>query len=263
MNLIINSKLIQLIWWLAGPLLSAQLLISFFVLFIDNKDYDPLDVKENEITHIYTFPKLLNSSYSYKHTSLKKPEKFVNIILKASYIENGKKFIIIQDNKKIAFLDLKETYKGAKLIEINLNSAVFLKNEKRIYLSLETDKKLDAKKQRNNINTNSSDNKYINVHKEDFNKYLRDAKQALRDIRVNELIKNSTFLGLELKFVRKNSFFDKIGLKKGDIIKSIDNNNITSIIGLLPYYDNLKNISTLQIKLERDGIMKEIIYEIN
>jgi len=104
---------------------------------------------------------------------------------------------------------------------------------------------------------------YITVKRAGFKKYTQNVSQALRDIRIQEVKKNRHFAGVRLSYIRKGSFFDKMKLKVGDVIKSIEGNQLNTIMDLLPYYNRLDDITTLRVGFERGGKPKEIIYEIN
>ncbi len=267
MNLVINSKFIQIIWWIIAPLLVAKIFISFGLLFLDTTILESLHVTKEKITPIYKFPKILSHDFVNKQkitTKVEaKSERLEGIVLSACYIEKNKNFIVIQDNSKTFFIDLSGKYKNAKLVEITINSATFLRNGKYFKLLLEKNKMSKDKINSNKKTSGEINNGYATVQRDEFKKYTRNIRQALRDIRVQEIRKNRKFAGLRLSFIRRGSFFDKMGLKKDDIIKSVDGKNLNSIMDLLPYYNQLDNTTTLQIGFERNKQMKEITYEIN
>jgi len=102
---------------------------------------------------------------------------------------------------------------------------------------------------------------YMSLKRKEFDRYLQDTRQIAKDIKVQSLKNKKEFLGIKINFVRKGSLFDRMNLKKNDLITHIDGKKIKNLYELLPYYKNIKNITTLHVGYERDGKIEEIIYE--
>ncbi len=265
MNLLTNSKFISLLWWLLAPALVAKIFISFGLLFLEDTKIEPIHTEDKKSAYKYSFPKFFTTTLKQK-VKPKKAHKTVhlgNLKLKACYIEKGREFVIVAEGSKTVFIDLNEEYKGAKLIEITSSSATFVKNEERIELNL-VKKTAQQKIVQSRVSYKAdSDSKYRSIKRDSFKKYINSPQTALRDIRFQEMRSNNEFGGLRLSFIRKGSLFDRMGLKKGDVIKTIDGNELKSIMDLLPYYNLLDNTTTITIGFGRDGDTKEIMYEIN
>lgn len=263
MNLIINSKVITILWWILAPLLVAKLLISFTLLFIGENSFDIQKTKFQSPIYTYGFIKFFDDLRVDKSPIVKKKkvEKFDDLVLKACYIEKGNEFIIVLKNKKSFFVGLGESYNGAKLVNIDINSATFRRDGEDIVLvikELKNKKTPIASADKNEEVTNDG---YMMLKRTEFDRYIKNTKEVLKDIKVQPLASGKDFLGVKINFVRKGSLFDKMNLKKGDIITHIDNKKINSLYDLLPYYKNIKNITTLHVGYERDGNIEEIIYE--
>jgi len=260
MNLLIN-----LLYWLLTPILVAKLIISASLFYFDTDKLEVLHVEDKKSTNMYRFPKFFGENIIKKQPVKEsvKVEKFDSLKLKACYLEKNREFIIAIENGKTLFIDLNDEYKGAKLVEINNNSATFLKNGNEINLTLIESKSIKTEVvKKTDIKTKAQDG-FVSVKREEFKKYTQNITQALRDIRFQEIREDKKFAGLRLSFIRKGSLFDKMGFKKGDKIRSIDSKNLDSMMDLLPYYNSLNDITTLQIGFKRDNEIKEIIYEIN
>ncbi len=260
----LTTKIIPLLWWIVAPVLVAKLLISFGVLFVEDKQIDTRYEEVKKSSYLYSFPKFFTTVLKEKTepTKVQKNETLGKLKLKACYIEKGREFIIVNEGVKTLFIDLESSYKGAKLIKVKRDYAVFVKDGVDIELALITKTTTKKRVKKSKIKSDSDD-RYINVERNSFKKYMKSPKQALRDIRFKEIKVDKNFAGFKLSFVRKGSFFDKMQLKKGDIIKSIDGNELKSMMDLLPYYNLLEDSTTLLIGFERDGDIKEIMYEID
>ena len=266
MSLIINSKLIRFLWWLLAPFLVATLLITSLLMVLETKKSKTFAVKDVKMSYMYSFPKffITQNNDQKKNLSRTNNEKLKNLILKACYVEKDREFVVIEERHKSIFLNLNDEYKGAKLLEVTKDSAKFFKDGEYIFLSIQ--KSLKATNNSLPILKNkeaTEEDNYVSLNRQEIKKYKTNLKAALRDIRFQEIKEDGKFAGLRLNFIRKHSLFDKMGLKKGDIIKSVDNKNLNSIMDLLPYYTSIENITTLQIDFARDKQIKEIIYEIN
>lgn len=263
MNLLTNSKFISIVWWLIAPVLVAKLFISFGLLFLDTKDVETLHVDSKKSVYMYSFPKFFTTTLKQKPQAkkVKRTQTLGNLKLKACYMEKGREFVIVSEGSKTIFIDLQSSHKGAKLIALTSSSATFLKDGEHIELTLV--QKVTVDKPVAKVSSISPDDSYISVKRDSFKKYIASPQKALRDIRFQEVKEDKKFAGLRLSFIRKGSLFDKMGLKKGDKIRAIDGKNLTSMMDLLPYYNSLENITTLQISFKRDKEIKEIMYEIN
>lgn len=264
MNLLTNSKFVSWLWWIVMPPLTALLLSSIVVMILDHKQIQDLRISYKKTQYLRQFPKFLNSNISHSRvilSNIKHVEKLGKISLQACYSESNKKFIVFKEGRKSIFLDLNQVYKNAKLVEIGLDYAIFLKNGKRVKLVLENTKTVSQNKTVSQLPSQAEG--YIGVKRAGFKKYTQNIRHALRDIRIQEMKKNKKFAGLRLSYIRRGSFFDRMKLKVGDVIKSIDGNELNSIMDLLPYYNRLDDTTTLRVGFERNGVMKEIIYEIN
>ena len=265
MNLIINSKFIQLIWWIFTPLLIAKLLISFSMFFLDNQKLKDLHVEDEKNSYMYGFPKISHAVSTKKEVKIQKEkvEKLDNLTLSACYIEKDGEFIIANENKKTFFINLGEEYKGAKLTKITINSATFLKDGRYIDLTIAKSKSKDKIKSIFIKKSASVDDSYVSVKRDEITKYTKNIKRVLKDIRFQEAKIDKKFIGVRLNFIRKGSLFDKMGLKRDDTIISVDNKELGSMMDLLPYYRSLSNITTIQVEIKRKEEIKEIVYEIN
>jgi type II secretion system protein C len=265
MHLITNSKFISFLWWIFAPILVAMLINSAAVLMLDNAKITALQTSLTTMRSIRSFPLFLHTDRSQDEEALsqiKPMDLLAHITLLACYSESVKKFIVFQEGSRTIFLDLNQNYKNAKLVQVGNDYAVFVENGKRVTLMFEKIKAQGAP-QAIVASSSQSGNRYVDVRRDDFKKYTDNVSTALRDIRFQVFKEQKKFAGLRLGFIRTGSLFDRMKLKAGDIIKSVDGKKLTSMMDLLPYYNKLNDTTTVQIGFERDGKTKEIVYEIN
>lgn len=264
MNLLFSSKLISFLWWVFAPVLVAKMVLSFGLLFLDSSKRLSVEMGQKKSSYIYTLPKFFSTTLEQKDKPKKvdRRESLGALVLKACYIEKGREFVVVREGSKTVFIDLNDSYKGAKLVEIQSESAVFLKDGEHIKLEIRKEATAQAPK-RKLVAAQRQDDRFVAVKRDSIEKYKQNPQNALRDIRIAEIREGKEFAGLKVSFVRRGSLFEKMGLKKGDIIKSVDGNRLKSIMDLLPYYSNLNNTAGLLVGFKRDGEIKEIMYEID
>jgi general secretion pathway protein C len=92
--------------------------------------------------------------------------------------------------------------------------------------------------------------------------YATNMDDIYKNIGITESKKNGA-MEFKISFVRKNSPFAKLGVKRGDIIKSINGQEINSYNAAFGMYKNIKNIENLTLVIQRGKEEMELEYEIN
>ena len=92
-----------------------------------------------------------------------------------------------------------------------------------------------------------------------------DIVDAMGDL--NSLMKQARFYphaeGIRVSRIRRNSIFQKVGLRNGDIITGIDGRKISSIDDAMGFYSQLSSASNLSVELKRRGKPRVIDFSIN
>jgi general secretion pathway protein C len=68
--------------------------------------------------------------------------------------------------------------------------------------------------------------------------------------------------GLSLSNIKPNSIFRRMGLRNGDVLKSVDGQQIRSVDDALRLYESLKNSDNVTVELQRRGRDRKINYNI-
>ena len=106
-------------------------------------------------------------------------------------------------------------------------------------------------------------NDSVTVKRDYLNSYINDIEKVWNNISINEVKKNGVLEGFKISSVAKESVFAKLGLKKGDIIKSINNNVLTSYADAFKVYNNINNTQYLNLEILRNNEIMELNYEID
>jgi len=114
----------------------------------------------------------------------------------------------------------------------------------------------------NAIIDNGSGGKVIN--KELVEGYTKDMNNIWKDIGITERMNGSTINGFTVNFINGGTAFDKLGLKAGDVIKSVNGEVMDSNNKAFNAFGNIVNGTTshVSLKIERDNKEMELENEI-
>ncbi|MFK2824059.1 hypothetical protein ACH5BK_13945 [Arcobacter sp. YIC-80] len=190
--------------------------------------------------------------------------------LKGIYSTNTNSgWAIIENNrdKSSYFIAQYEELDGYVLTKLFKNYVIFEKQAKEY--------KLELNKQKENISYEVSrkiDNIIENIVVKDdsvtvkrdyLNSYVKNPDKVWQNIAINEIRDGSKIKGFKVGRVNKNSVFSKLGLKKGDIIKAINNKVLDSYADAFDVYKNINNTKYLNIEILRNNEIMELNYEID
>lgn len=97
----------------------------------------------------------------------------------------------------------------------------------------------------------------VTLHRSQITSAVRNIHQLLRQAKIQ-----SRPDGLTLSRIRPNSIFTRLGLKDGDVIKGVDGRSIKSVDDALAFYNSLKDSSSVNLLIKREGMLQTINYEI-
>jgi len=188
-----------------------------------------------------------------------------SLILKGLYGSRFHGYAIVARNtdpRKTTIVAVGESFAGYKLKEIQASQVIFTKNATDYVLALQTSKEKHPNALQRVQHNSGNDNEY-RVTRADIKYYSSNPSRIWKDIAIGPVKKNGRITGFKIHRIKPNSQFEKIGLKKGDIIIKANNVRLSSFNDALNIYKNIKNISTVELVVLRNNQEKEIIYEIN
>lgn len=230
----------------------------------------PLDFKKFRIYN--SFYEQPVKKESVKTNTEKKEYKFItNIELKAIYSTNNKKtgWVVINEksSSEAILLSVGDNFKDYMLKEVYIQYVIFEKDSKEYKLSL-FDEKEDTKFTTKTV-TVKDDFKDIEheegifkVKRDLVDSYTKDLKKIFSEISIKEIVNNGEIDGFKINSLTKNSVFDRLGLKAGDIIKEVNNIKLKSYNDAFKFYNTMNTIDVLNFKILRDDQLMEIEYEI-
>jgi len=196
-----------------------------------------------------------------------------DIKLKGTYSSEDESFIIIEDNLGTTFLYKNEKYVGYKLIEIYDERAVLEKNGIKYDIILENaDKKPSNKASKNPGGQSAREDSEpvefspgvpVSITRTELNSYVKNPNKIWKNIRIQELRQDGSLNGFRVNYVKKGSFFEKSGLKSGDVIKSIDGKELKSLADVMRYYNDIDSLQALTLSVKRGEDELDLEFNVN
>jgi len=91
---------------------------------------------------------------------------------------------------------------------------------------------------------------------------ISDLNSLMSQVKIRPHFKDGQPDGIALSNIRSNSIFRKMGLRNGDILMGVNDQNIQSVDDALGFYNNLKSSSNVSLKVKRRGRLNTIEYTI-
>jgi general secretion pathway protein C len=99
------------------------------------------------------------------------------------------------------------------------------------------------------------------IQRAEVDKAVANLSKLYTDIRAVPYFKDGKANGFKLLSVKAGSLFEKLGLRRGDILKSLNGNTLDIQSGMT-LFNSLKSESSFQLEIERRGTDKALSYDI-
>ncbi|MBC8418959.1 MAG: hypothetical protein KJ573_09900 [Proteobacteria bacterium] len=100
----------------------------------------------------------------------------------------------------------------------------------------------------------------ITVGRTDVQESLKNINNLLTQARIRPNLKDGKPDGFTLSYIKENSFFTKLGLMRGDIVKKINGKPINTPEDAFSFYKALESGDPLSMEINRGGQPKTINY---
>jgi general secretion pathway protein C len=254
--------------------------VFYFILPKDGVEFKTkqdivLEYRKFNIYNFLSVKKIIQKPKPKKKIEVKKPEyKFLdNVTLKAIYAMQGQLgWIVLANKNNITYvLSTNEEYKGYKLVRVYAHYVIFSKDNQEYKLVLNNTKKVDytitkqdtkSKNKNDKIKIVVSDDK-TTIKRSYLNSYINDLDKIWQDISIVEnRDKQGHIDGFKVDNINTNSVFSKLGLKRYDIIKAVNNTRLKSYNDAFSIYKKINKITNLNMLILRNGREMELEYEI-
>lgn len=284
---ITNSKLFSTLIFFLTVLVIAK--IVWTVVSISFLPQSGVDYSQTKKLKSFYYPVRL-SNIAKKRTivapithTVVAPTKVVanmkNYKLLAIYNSSDILVITISKGAKTKVLSRGELFNGFKLESATKKFALFTKKGKEFKLPLNNIKSVKKKpsnvktkkirratdssnlvKEKGIISTDDGETKVVS--KGLLSSYTKDIDKVWKDIGIGEYKINGVLTGFKVNFIKRGSDFQKLGLKKGDILKSINGQDLDSYNAAFDFYKDMDSIENLTLGIKRNNQDMELEYEI-
>ncbi|OQX72735.1 MAG: hypothetical protein B6D59_07645 [Campylobacteraceae bacterium 4484_4] len=267
MNPTYTDRIRSLALYLLLPFALAKLLWSVAFLFLEKGDI----VIEKPISYGYHYAAtpaylILPEAKPASIQQIKASERITDIKLKGTYIEGEKGFVVIEESSGVVFVNKGENYKGYRLKEVYEDRAIFEKGGKNYEVLLKEEMRPSSQTgggATSSAVSGGASAGSVRVARDELNDYIRHPNKIWKNIRIQEIRKHGRIEGFRVNYVKKNSVFDRFGLKSGDIITAIDGNEIHSLGEVMRYYNDAANLEALTLTVKRGNEIVDIDFTVD
>jgi len=180
--------------------------------------------------------------------------------LAAIYLDDRGGFVALQTPKGVEFVYPGQKYRGFTLKSVAPNHAIFERDGKEAVLYLEEGTSSSAKSAPAKISATFVESaEVVRIPRSVVERMRRDPAALIRQIGLRP-VRYEGEQAYEVIYVAKGSPFEWLGIKKGDIIVSIDGKKLDNPMVLTRVMQS--DLERLRVKIVRDEIIKDIEYEI-
>ena len=276
MKQIINTKYFSTAIFFLSIVVLAKLIwlaISLFFLPSSGVEY----TQDGKAKALYYRVKLTNAAAviaPVANNTRAKPvvSSMRGIKLLALYNASDALVVTVAKGSKTTVLGKGEKIDGFTLTSAGPNYAIFTKAEKEFKLSLINVKSSgkSSSRPRAVVSTEQKSDKEAiveeggvkRIKRDLLTSYTKDVDKIWKDIGISENKMSGKINGFKINFVKKGSDFEKLGLKRGDILMGLNGEELNSYGAAMGFFKDINNIENLTLTVERDGATKEIEYEI-
>jgi len=278
MKQIIKSQYLSLLIFILSIVVAVKLFwIAISMLFLPNtgENFE----KSTKAKKLYYRVRLTNASQVIApvksvHAPSNKVSSMKGYKLLGLYNSKETLVVTVEKGRKTTILAKGEEVNGFKLISAGANFAIFKKNAEEFKLTLLTTKNSKGSSQLQKTVTpqtpkvkNDSIGKIVeedgikHIPQTLLTSYTKDVDKIWKDIGLAQYKKNGKADGFKVNFVKKGSDMEKLGLKRGDILKAVNAEplNLSTAMG---FYNDINNLENLTLTVERNGKSEDLEYEI-
>ena len=103
----------------------------------------------------------------------------------------------------------------------------------------------------------------VSLRRSMINDAMQDVSKLMTEIKISpHLGEDGQPSGLAVSNIKPNSIFRRMGLRNGDVLKSVDGQDIRSVDDALKLYESMKSADSISVQIQRRGRDRNIEYNI-
>ncbi len=174
-----------------------------------------------------------------------------------------------KNGKPLVIIDRKDPFnKKWYLMDIS-GSIVYLKDKengkiKKFFIKLSKTESgiMNNSIEHYNQHVNYNGITHITLQRRLIKEKMTDFNRFLKNVQINPYFKGAKTIGYRLSYISKASILNKIGLKRGDIIVSVNGKPTSNPLKMMNLYSQLSNMTSVNLNILRNGIKKTIFVEV-
>ena len=278
MKKLINSKYLSTIIFILSIIVIVKIIwIAVSILFLPTtgEEYQ----QPNRIKKLYYRVRLTNKTKeiilpdanTIKNNRATKVSSMEGYKLLGLYKSKDTIVVTVEKGRKTTVLVKGEDINGFVLTSAGRDYAIFKKSSEEFKLSLTNDKKAlnriskHSKNKRPSLKINSTiieDGGTKHIPRTLLTSYTKDMDKIWKDIAIVKHQSNGKLDGYKINYVKKGSDFEKLGLKRGDILVEINAEPLNSLSAAMNFFKEINSIENLTLTVLRNGKREDIEYEI-
>ena len=196
-----------------------------------------------------------------------KPEKKTTLKLRLVGTNAGeKKFAIIENTKSkeqdVFDIDDNIFDTGAKLVSVSSDKVQLERQGELETLEIEEGESSGSDEGGKGDISANEDSTEFTVPEEELNEALANLPKLLSQARAVPFFRNGKSIGMRLFAIRRGSLYEKLGMKNGDIVLSVNDNSLADPAEALKLFEKLKTERAIGVLVERNGGQVELRYAI-
>ena len=183
---------------------------------------------------------------------------------------------LLKKDKELKVLVAGQTLGEYTLKKVSFDSVLFENNGKKVTLRFPKSKKTkpsgtrqamareqvpNVRPQTSDVQTNTGTDR-ITIKRKEALSMAQNLNKILTTVRISPFYQKDEFIGYQLSMLRKNSFLYKLGLRRGDILKRINGEDVSSPQKAIELLSRIQEITAVNIDLMRKGEKKSLFIEI-
>jgi len=183
---------------------------------------------------------------------------------------------LLKKDKELKVVVAGQSLGEYELKKVSFDSVLFENNGKRVTLRFPRSKKTkppgtrqamfreqvpDIRPQTTDVQTDTQTDR-ITIKRKEALSLVQNLNKLLTTVRISPYYKKGQFIGYQLSMLRKNSFLYKLGLRRGDILKRINGEDVSSPQKAVELLSKIQDITAVNIDLMRKGEKKSLFIEI-
>ncbi|NOZ63911.1 MAG: hypothetical protein GXO71_03065 [Caldiserica bacterium] len=185
-------------------------------------------------------------------------KKELNLKLKGTVVgKEAFSFAVIEDTKsrKQDLYRIGDTINNLKITAIKENEVILQSAEGQVSLTL-------SEKLPSSLAAPSSETEVRILSRQEVEEAKRNVNQLFSQVRISPFFKSGKMEGFRVSYIIPGSMVERMGIRKGDIIKKINGEAIDSPSKIFEFYRKFGNSNRIVVEVERNGKNESLVYQV-